>query len=520
MEGYNGLHTKNSKVKVVYFPVFWYLCKDISIRTTGKQENNMKHLTRILILIVAGTLMLSACSKDKSDNSSLRFSVPAIYFSQSNTQATVSFESHDMVRYYLSQKPAGWDKYIVLNEKEKTLSISLPSELQKSADEKPATVAPSGEIILAGVSSEGIVKSATLFVGLLPTVDLSDKPANCFVVYEKNTHYLVPMTKPDGEPVAADHVDVVWQDQSELLNHIGMEDNCISFFLPENPTDKDQPIHGNAVIGAFDKKNNLLWSWHIWASRINPEKKAITYTNGYEMMDRNLGAVDNANSTAAERINSYGLYYQWGRRTPFTGPLDYIFTSGIYGFIYNVLGHRVFLKFEDTSAEKGVSTFADLNPLMFLKGEKQNGFDWMWNADDQAWNTDKNNNPCPHGWKVAPMAAFEGLTPDGTPDENACDLYGTKLTDGVNSSLWMGGGRMLYNSGRFQNIYIPAADTRNVAQEAQPWEGLYWTSEAGSNHQAKCFHFWYEKAKNNYGSSLSDEYQRANAMNIRCVRDK
>lgn len=483
----------------------------------------MKELTRILALIMAGILILSSCSDDKDDNGFLRFSVPAVYFSESMTHSTVTFESRDIVKYYLSQKPAGWDKYIVLNEAEHTLSISLPDELKhRSEDDKPVEVAPSGEIILAGVGASGIVKSATLFVGLLPTTDLSDKPANSYIVCEKNTHYTFPAAKPDGTPVEADRVDVVWQDHAEFMTHLGLTDKgMVSFFMPEDPNDKEYIREGNAVIGAYDKDNNLVWSWHVWASRTNPEQNTLRYANGCEMMDRNLGALANSTETASDRIKSYGLYYQWGRRTPFAGPLDYIFTSGVYAFIYNSLGHRVYQSYEECSAEKGTRDYADRHPLTFITStDKQNGHDWMHTPDDRAWDTEKTvNDPCPFGWKVAPISSFEGLAPTGTPEKNAYELYGLKITDGATTSLWMGGGRILYNSGRFQNIYIPDSDTRNIAQEAQPWEGLYWSCDAGTDRKARAFRFWYEKATDSYGSNCDAPYQRANAMNIRCVRD-
>ena len=487
-------------------------------------KTQMKELTRVLTLLLASCLILASCSDDKDDTSRLKFEVPAVYFSKTVTHADVKFESQDITKYYISDKPVGWDKYIFLHEDTKILSVSLPDELQKinTLDEAAQTsVATSGEITLAGVGASGIVKSAKLFVGLLPTKDLSDKPANSYIVNKQDTHYLIRCAKPDGTPVAADHVDVVWQDRTAVINHLGLMDDCISFFMKPGDTEKDHIQEGNAIIGAYDAKGNILWSWHIWATRFDPEKSTLNYANGYEMMDRNLGALANGNETANERFYSYGLYYQWGRHTPFVGPLDYKFGNGVYNYIYNVLGHRVYLKTTKTSAENGTTAFAATHPLDFLVADNESGYDWQWTENSTAWNAEKNNNdPCPYGWKVAPAAAFEGLQPAGVPDAKTHDLYSLELTDGTTTSLWMGGGRMLYNSGRFQNIYNPLPEVRNVAEEAQPWEGLYWTAEAGSDRRSKTFHFWYKKMDSTFGVSMTDEYQRANAMSVRCVREK
>lgn len=504
------------------FPVFWYLCKDIPM-TDNKVNNtiDMKDL-KVLLLLMASVLVFAACSDDNEDFGSLKFSTPAVYFSQTMTEATVRYEAVGLSQFYFSQKPEGWGNNIILDEKTNTVKITLPSELRTRTEEdpeQPEVVVPSGEIVLAGVGSSGEIKSATLFVGLLPTKDLSSEPANCYIITEPLTHYQFRATKPDGTPIDVDHVDVVWQDRSEFLSHLGLLDGKVSFFMEADYTDKDKIREGNAVIGAYDKEDNLLWSWHIWSSKTNPYEQTLHLANGYEMLDRNLGALANANSTAAERIGSYGVYYQWGRRSPFIGPLDYIFSNGVYNFMYNILGHRVYMTTTAVSAEVGTVEYATVKPLDFIMGDASTAYDWMWTADNTLWSKEKGiNDPCPYGWKVAPADAFTGLKPEGTPEANAYELYGVKIGDGQASSLWMGAGRMVYNSGRFQNIYNPLP-SRNVATEAQPWEGLYWTADADNNRTAQAFHFWYNKAENAYGVKTADEYQRANGMPVRCVRD-
>ena len=91
---------------------------------------------------------------------------------------------------------------------------------------------------------------------------------------------------------------------------------------------------GNALIGAFDGDGKLIWSWHIWAcpEMYDSETHKIienaflqnwTYT-GYQVMDRNLGALSNKpieTQTGNKRgVAAMGLQYQWGRKDPFIGP--------------------------------------------------------------------------------------------------------------------------------------------------------------------------------------------------------
>lgn len=81
-----------------------------------------------------------------------------------------------------------------------------------------------------------------------------------------------------------------------------------------HPDDYSLQYRGNALIGAYDEKNNLLWSWHIW---VTDKPMNLNYGNGYISQDRNLGAVSTEpgffkNSPVAVS----GLCYQWGRKDP------------------------------------------------------------------------------------------------------------------------------------------------------------------------------------------------------------
>ena len=67
---------------------------------------------------------------------------------------------------------------------------------------------------------------------------------------------------------------------------------------------------------------------------------------------------------------------------------------------------------------------------------------------------------------------------------------------------------------------MPAeAQSRNTATEAQPWEGLYWTT-AVSRTQAAALHFWFEKLDTSAGIENSVPYARANGLQVRCVKQQ
>ena len=68
------------------------------------------------------------------------------------------------------------------------------------------------------------------------------------------------------------------------------------------------------------------------------------------------------------------------------------------------------------------------------------------------------------------------------------------------------------------HLYI-LPKVRSDAMEAQPWEGLYWTT-AVSRTQAAALHFWFEKLDTSAGIENSVPYARANGLQVRCVKQQ
>lgn len=228
-------------------------------------------------------------------------------------------------------------------------------------------------------------------------------------------------------------------------------------------------------------------------------------------------------------LNSFGLYYQWGRKEPFIGPGTYDFSNGTSATLYDGEGDVVSLSVKESSAETGTVDYAREHPLTFIAGVEASEYDWMWGSHSEAlWSDAKTaNDPCPYGWKVAPAAAFAGLTIadplEGVSADEYFDKYGWTLTDGSAESLFMGAGRRIYPDGRFQNIYVnPDSErqVRNVAMYDQPWVGLYWTTDISSS-QSSAFYFFFNKLHvENSRVERPVLHYRANGMPVRCVADR
>ena len=189
--------------------------------------------------------------------------------------------------------------------------------------------------------------------------------SNCFVVqpngflsfepyYRVETgggYNFADYLNPHDENLKISYVGIIWQTK----DCIGDNTNGTLVQLGENTGDIHQKIYvrtqkkGNALIGAYNSKGNIIWSWHIWVTDHEPDNlgKAVTYytydwdkngiypekprIQGYAVMPCNLGALaenqkgtgDGLHRYPDEITQAFGMLYQWGRKDPFP-PLRYI----------------------------------------------------------------------------------------------------------------------------------------------------------------------------------------------------
>lgn len=484
--------------------------------------NIMKGFFRSTLLLVAAALSVVSCSKD-GERGRLSFEKSALFFMAGETKS-VKFSASDVRSLTVSSKPAEWGDPVI-NTETKTVRITAPAPNTEGAAE-------SGTLTITGRGDNGRSVSASIYVSISRTVDMSDRPANSYLVNSRQTNYLFDaMHAGDGTTaLETARLQIIWQRPSDLIEYLTLdEEGRASFFVGADDDDEGRIKQGNALIGAYDTKGNLLWSWHVWAADYDPDNRGTVSFNGYEMMDRNLGALADSNASSDDVLNSFGLYYQWGRKEPFIGPGTYDFSNGTSATLYDDEGDVVSLSVEESSAETGTVDYAREHPLTFIAGVEASEYDWMWGSHSEAlWSDEKTvNDPCPYGWKVAPAAAFAGLTIadplEGVSADEYFDKYGWTLTDGSAESLFMGAGRRIYPDGRFQNIYVnPDSErqVRNVAMYDQPWVGLYWTTDISSS-QSSSFYFFFNKlhVENSRVEGPVLHY-RANGMPVRCVADR
>lgn len=454
-------------------------------------------------LVILGA-MLVGCKKD--DEPTLSLGPGAIMVEAAGESGTLHFTATNTQRISVINIPDGWE--IVADLATMTLTATAPADLSL------ADVDVSGTATVIAYGGDGSA-TETLFVGVTRRVELDESLANCMLVSDPETYYSFDaMTRGEaGGTLDTYDVRVIWQTDEELIRYGTFESGRYSFYIG---SDDDGGItEGNALIGAYGAGDKLLWSWHVWAVDADDVKEE-TYANGRTFMSLNLGALGNTNASTEEVLHSYGMFYQWGRRTPFVGPKSYDAANAEDAAMYTQSGAPCLLEYVAATAETGTVEYAESHPMSYLLGTEESAYDWRYAARaNDLWGASKTEyDPCPKGWRVPTKEELAGLD----IVERASDAgmqYGWTLTDGAVQSFYPAAGFRTYLAGGVQNLYSPVSGV----EVPKPWMGYYWSSGTEGT-QAVSLTFWYDASDPaRSGIDTATPYYRANGMQIRCVRE-
>ncbi len=246
--------------------------------------------------------------------------------------------------------------------------------------------------------------------------------ANSYVVNSANYGYCFDATiKGNGNSslvgggdtaLKPGYIDILWDD-TPMITVNGVQRKALTLDMhelslgrvlfhvqgnPDNEEDKKLLSEGNVVIAAYDEEGgNILWTWHIW---ITDRVKAQGYPNGYIVQDRNLGALSCEPDGGA---GMKGLYYQWGRPTPFN-----TVASGVYGAVSKV---------PSDASQVATVDEAVKNPTTLYGSGDTSGYDWLATKNNALWgyqneHTDLEKtiyDPCPPGYMVADMRVWQNI---------------------------------------------------------------------------------------------------------------
>lgn len=272
----------------------------------------------------------------------------------------------------------------------------------------------------------------------------------------------------------------------------------------------------------------VLWQWQIWVPLDNPETQAYGYNTGghiYWFMDRFLGAVssvkkkwdgdqDGQNGTARNR-DAHGLFYQWGRSTPFRK--------------FGVTTPNYTPNPASSTNERDNLLLAIQTPI-FIKGFAGTGDDPnpAGNSTAEDWYSDVLNiwatrwgdgsydeqgdktgfDPCPEGWRVPSWK--ENLSP-----WNCLDKSATLVTDTYSGYNFTDPNRILG--------YYPSVGYRvrsngalyDVGNVATSWTASPFPSGAGRGARRLFFDI-----RNTPAIYPNSSHSMANGLGVRCIQDR
>ena len=341
---------------------------------------------------------------------------------------------------------------------EYTIAVTANGEFTAAADQSwVTTTVGEGKVDFVAAENEGTeARTATITVTCgeatatavveqagAPNYVSLGKAANSFIVSAAGYYYFDGTVMGNGDaglhssfPITSTKLDpkgakLVWQEVDGLISNVELKDGNVRFEVAS----KD----GNAVIAVTDASDNVLWSWHIWSAE---EPNDVTVGN-WVAMDRNLGA------TATSGTEAKGLYYQWGRKDPFS--MTIAFDSGAgEGWYHPVVGGG-----EDASnAEIHSIAYSIAHPESFIAATDNAVKDWIAEPGTQNWRWGLNFavdgmldfqllktifDPCPYGYAVASDAFYRAGWETKEIGTDATTLFDGKLTF-VNSTFVYNGG--------------------------------------------------------------------------------
>ncbi len=209
---------------------------------------------------------------------------------------------------------------------------------------------------------------------------------------------------------------ILWQDENYLIRHVELVHGYVRFALDEKCRTGEKK--GNAVIAVYDEAGDIIWSWHIWVTD-KPQDIEYSFSSGgtgyrFRMMNLNLGARKATCAGPDDALDTYGLYYLWGRKDPSPGPPEHDYPQSDT--------RTMTYWYMDQGVRTSVDVIQDINPtiemsarnplalLMPSRISETYASDWLYSSVDQLWGYSPAAgevrkktiyDPCPYGYRVA-----------------------------------------------------------------------------------------------------------------------
>lgn len=347
-------------------------------------------------------------------------------------------------------------------------------------------------------------------------------------------------------------VRILWQSEPALITHVELIHGYVRFILNERCQAETNPLQGNAVLAVYDKDDNILWSWHIWVVN-GVEDMTYTIQDGgsstprqITVMNMNLGAMKSAWTGADDALDTYGLYYQWGRKDPSPGPPSYNYSiaslstaeyyymdEGVRNLVYRTISQ--FPTVQDAILHP-LDLIASANPGITYSN------DWLYRSVDYLWGGGSNDftkktiyDPCPYGYRVAYdelSLIFEKAKSSSNGITYSEGIYGFIVKNNGQDNYFPFAGWKGHDRGRTDDTHA-WYEVGNLGdyQDARISDGSGQNGKYYENHRGRSFlikssmftNGTYEvlNVSPKYTENITLDYaNRASASPVRCVRYK
>lgn len=366
--------------------------------------------------------------------------------------------------------------------------------------------------------------------------------ANCYIVSSANFNYCFDATIKGNGSISAmpgaridpyispKSVKVIWSQVPETCFHLETEkivEGKVLFKIlgnTEDLSDKTLKNEGNVLLGVYDAQGNCLWTWHIWITD-KPQKQ--NYTRGYIALDRNLGAIAPAPENGSSN-GMQGLFYQWGRPTPFMIYDD----NGVKKIHASKVDTRVvpdeavanpdkFYGQDITEYGMTYNDWVDRNQFIYVNNL------WGYREQEHQQPIKTLYDPCPHGYHVPYARNWERLedywknktSGDDWPPANGINL----LIEGAD--IWYPFQGYIKKDGTYSAGHVHIGEDNFVEYEETPiievWSALINRHDEDDTQgideriNDSPYRFLFSK---DHEAMLSDKYaNRSRGLAVRCV---
>ncbi len=479
----------------------------------------------IVTILLLGAFV--ACDKDKS--ASLILDKESLYFASWGAEPqTISYVESNAELVAVGSISEGWNATVDMFARRIIVTPVGATEEGITNDDLPKE----GSMVVNARNRENKTTSYMVNLYISEIVEIDEEGlANCYVVTTPSTTYSFDaMHRPDNSELATARVSLLWQSNPGVIKHVDLVDGRAMFYVKALTDDSARLEDTNGVIAAYNASGEIIWSWHLWIVNENPLTDTDTYSNGKVFMRKNLGAFTNSDGSADTQkiLDSYGMYYQWGRKDPFPRPYYFDASGAEDESYYNEEGVYIKSIFKEISSICGVVGYTIAHPAHFITNatsieEGGDGIgDWLVSQDNRLWSDTEKSlyDPCPYGWRVPTADDLSVLRLANEEDETQLEIakkqYGWHLSDGVSKYFYSACGRRRYSDGKVENMNYKEGV---YPSQPQPWEGYYWTSSTTTDGKAVSLYFDLTTTRTINKFDNMNHACRANGFQIRCVKE-